>query len=221
MGTDTGANTCSGALDPNYSFTYVAGNMTITPPPQITSLSVSQGGPGTQFVINGSGFGSAQGTGTVTVNGASVPTIPAGNWTATQITVQVPTGASSGSVVVTVVGVPSNGVLFTVTVSSSISLATSLTPSTYGSSVTFTATVTGNSPTGTVTFYDFNGAVTLATNVQLNSGTATLTISTLSPGSHSITAAYSGDANNLSSTSAVFTQTVKRNTMNLPWYYGQ
>ena len=29
VGTDTGADTCSGAVDPNYSFTYVAGNVTV------------------------------------------------------------------------------------------------------------------------------------------------------------------------------------------------
>jgi hypothetical protein len=29
VGTHTGADTCSGAVGPNYSFTYVAGNMTV------------------------------------------------------------------------------------------------------------------------------------------------------------------------------------------------
>jgi hypothetical protein len=45
--------------------------------------------------------------------------------------------------------------------------------------------------------------------VSLNaSGVATITISTLAVGQHSITAAYGGDGNNSASTSAVLTQTV-------------
>jgi hypothetical protein len=92
-----------------------------------------------------------------------------------------------------------------------VMVASNLNPSTYGSQVTFTATVTGNSSSGTVTFYDFNGAVTLGTS-NLNSGMATWTISTLAPGAHTITAIYNGDPDN----SNVLTQTVNRNTMTLP-----
>ena len=66
--------------------------------------------------------------------------------------------------------------------------------------MSFTATVTGSSPTGTVQFYvdgsAFGSAVTLA------SGSATSgSTSTLSVGTHTVTAAYSGDgAFNLAST---------------------
>ncbi len=69
-------------------------------------------------------------------------------------------------------------------------------PSVFGQSVTFTATVTANSPgagtpTGTVTFKD--GATTIGTPT-LSGGVATLTTATLALGSHSITATYGGDS---------------------------
>lgn len=94
----------------------------------------------------------------------------------------------------------------TVTVAgSAVTLASSLNPSEAGQAVTFTATVTGATPTGTVTFKD--GATVLGT-VALSGGVATLTTSSLTIGSHSITAEYGGDANNGPSTSAALVQTV-------------
>jgi uncharacterized protein with GYD domain len=76
-----------------------------------------------------------------------------------------------------------------------------------GQSVTFTATISGNSgtPTGTVTFMDDStqlGTATLDAN-----GVATLTTSALSAGSHNITANYSGDGT-YDTSSATLTQTV-------------
>ncbi|HET9407547.1 MAG TPA: Ig-like domain repeat protein [Candidatus Sulfotelmatobacter sp.] len=91
------------------------------------------------------------------------------------------------------------------------SLATSLTPSTFGQSVTLTATVakvTGpTTPTGgTVTFLD--GATQIGT-ATLSNGTATLPISTLTAGSHSLTASYGGVTNQFgASTSSAINQTV-------------
>lgn len=87
------------------------------------------------------------------------------------------------------------------------SLATSAASPTFGTSVTFTATVSGNSgtPTGTVTFMD--GAVILGTST-LNGGEATLTTSSLAVGAHAIKAVYGGDSNFLISTSAPVTESV-------------
>jgi hypothetical protein len=69
-------------------------------------------------------------------------------------------------------------------------------PSTAGTSVTFTATVSPTSgttkPTGTVTFFD--GSTQIGSPVTLNNGVALLTISTLSVTTHTITAKYSGDS---------------------------
>jgi hypothetical protein len=82
-----------------------------------------------------------------------------------------------------------------------------------GASVTFTATVTGASPTGTVTFK--NGAATLGTGT-LSAGVATLTTTALvTIGTDSITAVYSGDANNLPSTSSALTETVTAATFTI------
>jgi hypothetical protein len=71
-------------------------------------------------------------------------------------------------------------------------------PSTFGQSVMFTAGVSPEEdpmalPSGTVTFYD--GATELGTGT-IGSGTpATYSTSTLTVGSHSITAVYGGDSN--------------------------
>jgi len=88
-------------------------------------------------------------------------------------------------------------------------LGSSLNPSTFGASVTLTATVTGpgGTPTGTVQFKD--GAADLGAPTALNgAGVATFATSALSVASHPITAVYSGDATYATSTSAVVDQVV-------------
>jgi hypothetical protein len=92
-------------------------------------------------------------------------------------------------------------------VSTTVTLSSSANPSTYGSSVKFTATVTPSTCTGTVTFFD--GSTSLGTGA-LSSGKATFSTSTLTAGSHSITASYGGDSNCNTSTSSVLTQTVNK-----------
>ena len=80
-------------------------------------------------------------------------------------------------------------------VASTTTLAATPDPSLSGQSVTLTATVTGTqaTPTGTVNFLD--GANALASNVALNgSGIATFATTTLSVGSHTLSASYSGSA---------------------------
>jgi hypothetical protein len=84
-------------------------------------------------------------------------------------------------------------------------LVSSLNPSLFGQFVTFTATVSGTTPTGTVQFFD--GAMPLGT-VPLSGTTAALTTSTLASGTHPITAVYSGDADDAPSTSPVLNQIV-------------
>ncbi len=78
-------------------------------------------------------------------------------------------------------------------------------PSAAGTPVTFTATVTGSSPGGAVTFYD--GASVIGT-VALSAGQASVTTSTLATGVRSITASYAGDWGNAASTSASLSHTV-------------
>ena len=88
-------------------------------------------------------------------------------------------------------------------------LMSSQNPSTYGQSVTFTATITSSSaatPTGTVSFE--NGTGSLVT-IKLVGGSASLTTSTLSVGSHTITAYYNGSTKYATSSSAL-SQTVDK-----------
>ena len=107
---------------------------------------------------------------------------------------------------------PSTSSAVQVTVSqatTTTALSSSSPTSTVGQSVTFTATVTpatSGTPTGSVTFFD--GAATLGSGILNSSRQATFSTSSLSAGTHSITAAYGGDTNFMGSTSAVFTQTV-------------
>lgn len=79
--------------------------------PQISGLTPTSGAVGTQVSITGANFGSNQGTSTVSFNGTSATP---GSWSNSSIAVQVPPGATTGNVVVTVGGVTSNGVSFTV-----------------------------------------------------------------------------------------------------------
>ena len=69
---------------------------------------------------------------------------------------------------------------------STTSVASSKNPSTFGASVTFTATVAGSNPTGSVNFKDGGGSITGCSAVALtgsgNSRTATCTTSALSVG---------------------------------------
>src|SRR5206468_12067527 len=83
---------------------------TITVPPTITSLTPASGPVATPITIAGSGFGATQGASSVTFNGTTAtPT----SWSATSIVVPVPAGATTGTVVVTVGGLASNGSAFT------------------------------------------------------------------------------------------------------------
>ncbi len=90
--------------------------------------------------------------------------------------------------------------------STTTSVTSSGTPVSFGTPVTFTATVGVNGATsGTVTFFD--GVTTLCANVALGGlspggATYTCTVPDLVVGTHAVTAAYSGDANNSASNSA-------------------
>lgn len=79
-------------------------------------------------------------------------------------------------------------------------------PSKTGEAVTFTATVSGKAPTGSVTFYD---GTTALGSVALSGATARFTTSSLAAGWRRISAEYVGDATNRPSTSTpVLFQTV-------------
>jgi hypothetical protein len=81
-------------------------------------------------------------------------------------------------------------------------------PSTYGQTVTFTATVSPSTATGTVQFLDNGNPV--GSPMTLSGGTATYSTAALTVGTHSITASYGGDTNFVSSTSSALSQEVDR-----------
>lgn len=91
----------------------------------------------------------------------------------------------------------------------SVTLNPSASSASYGSTITLTANVTGTMPSGSVTFKD--GGTTLGV-VNVAAGVATLTTSTLSVGTHSLSAEYSGDSINNVATSSVATVTITQVT---------
>jgi hypothetical protein len=107
----------------------------------------------------------------------------------------------------------STAVVETITkASTAVTVTSTQNPTSYGQSVTFTATVSpvapgSGLPTGTVTF---KAGATSYPAAPIAGGQATLTLSTLAPGAQSITASYSGDGNFNKSTSLTFSQTVNK-----------
>ncbi len=100
----------------------------------------------------------------------------------------------------------------------SVGLASSANPASTGTSVIFTATVTGSAPTGSVRFTADGttltgcGAVALpagsASSKTVTCSTASLSASTRRSPSHSIVATYGGNSANAGSTSATLAQVV-------------
>ncbi len=95
----------------------------------------------------------------------------------------------------------------------SSTLTSSLNPSNYGQSVILTAAVSASSgtPTGNVVFTDTSTSTTLG-SATLVSGTASISVSSLAAGTHSITATYQGSPTFAASTSTPLTQTVNAAT---------
>ena len=140
-------------------------------------------------------------SGTLTVNALYFGTTQkaAGTWATSGATHNNPVFTGAGVVNVTTGPASSTG----------LNLTSGSNPSTYGSPVTFTATVSGNSPTGTVQFL-VDGVAT-DSPVTLAGGSAVWTTSalTVSGSPHQITAAYSGDDNNNPSSANTMQQVVQ------------
>ena len=97
----------------------------------------------------------------------------------------------------------STSAAFTVTVSqlaTTTGLTATPTAINYGSATLLSATVSSSSVTGTITFKD--GTNTIGSPVTVSNGVASLSVTTLTVGTHSITAVYSGDNNYSTSASA-------------------
>jgi hypothetical protein len=201
---------CAGAVDPNYSFSYVAGTLTITKVilvPITTFSLVSSPNPSTygssviftatapplatgtvQFYDNGVAMGSP----VVVSSGVaaySTSTLPVGTQTITAV--------YSGDT--NYAGVTSSPLSQVITKGSvTFTVGSSVNPSTYGSPATLTITCTGSevgvTPTGNLTISDSLGW-TAPGPVSLVAGVGTLTTSTLPVGTNTLTIVYNGDVN--------------------------
>ena len=128
----------------------------VTVPPVVTGMSPSSGPVGTSVIISGTGFGTTQGTSTVSFSGA-LATVA--SWSDSAISVTVPAGAATGNVVVTAAGLLSNGMIFTVTVPTIASVSPTAGP--VGTNVTISGTTFGATQgTSTVTFNGIAAAPT-------------------------------------------------------------
>jgi autotransporter-associated beta strand protein len=157
----------------------------------VAAVSPGAGVPGgtVQFQVDGTNVGSPVALTNGSATSSAISTLGVGNhivtasYTDNAGDFNTSSGTLSGGLTVNQAG-------------SKVAVSSSVQPSVFGQSVTFTATVTAaapgaGTPTGTVTFQD-NG-VTLST-VNLSNGSATGTFS-LVVGSHAITVQYSGDKN--------------------------
>src|SRR6266700_1819993 len=122
---------------------------TFTVAPSLSSLSPQYGASGDSVTISGSNFGAAQGMSAVSFNGTlASPT----SWSSSTILAPVPAAASTGPVSVTVQGMASNGLAFTVT--PTISGAS---PNSGAVGTLVTITGSGFGPTQGTTTITFNG----------------------------------------------------------------
>jgi hypothetical protein len=102
------------------------------------------------------------------------------------------------------------------TTTTALALTSGNNPSTYGQSLTYTATVSpqySGTPTGTVTFFD--GANSLGVGTNAGGATWTLNTSALTGGPHTITASYGGDSNFTGSGPAALAQTINQATISI------
>ncbi|RSL17574.1 VCBS repeat protein [Edaphobacter aggregans] len=149
----------------------------------------------------------ATGTVAFSSNGTSLGTIAVNNGVATVSTSTLPVGSDA------IVAVYSGDTNYSTATSNLPQTVNKATPSmtattsgasTYGASVTLTATLTGGAGagvTGSVAFTD--GALALGTGTVSAAGIATISTTALPTGSSTITATYSGDANNAGTTATV------------------
>lgn len=156
------------------------------PAPSIASLSVTSGAVGTPVTITGANFGSMQGGSVVKFNST---TATATSWNDTTIMTSVPSGATTGSVKVTVGGQTSNGVNFAVTASN---VTVTLTPVRGGATVTqpfaLTAAVQNDPASAGVNWSSSGGSLT-------NQTPTSATFSAAAAGVYTITATSKTDPN--------------------------
>ena len=193
---------------------------TVNPTITLNTANLALGA--TTLTINGTGFDTTAANNTVTFNNGAVGTVSSA--TSTTLTINLTTLSTAGNLtaVVTTNGASSGTAVQVATVvpaPTTTTLTSSVNPSLFGQSVTFTATVAVTSPgtgtpAGTVEFFD--GQTSLGT-VTLASGSATsAAITNFGVSTHSITAVYSGSSNFVTSTSTAVSQVVNLGIANTP-----
>jgi hypothetical protein len=193
----------SGAALTNYSVVLVNGSLSITQNQtalviNVNSASRLYGAPNPAF--SGTVTGIAAGDDVVvSYTTTATPASPAGQYS---IGASV-SGTSAGNYIATI----HPGTLDVSPINTVTTVTSSGSPVAAGTNVTFTATVTSatSAPTGTVNFSD--GATLLGTGTINSSGVATLSTTTLTAGSHTITATFQANTNFVTS-SATFTQII-------------
>ncbi len=233
--------TVSGAVETNYSISYVNGTLIVTPVPIATTTKIKSSdnssvyGESVTFtatITASSGKTKPSGTVTFSDGNAVLGTASASNGTATFTTSALTVG--SHSITAVYAGIESVSASFSESASAVLAetvaqavttttLSASSTRATSGQSVTFTAKVVPTSPgtgtpTGTVTFKD--GSITLgaATLSPVTGGAqATFATSTLPIGTDSITAVYAGSTDYTTSTSKALSVKIRQAAAATPW----
>ncbi|MFZ0814252.1 MAG: IPT/TIG domain-containing protein, partial [Candidatus Sulfotelmatobacter sp.] len=146
---------------------------TVNPATTITNVFPTNGLPGTQVTISGSGFGATQGSGNVWLG--TTPAI-VNNWSDGQIIATVGAGAATGNALVLQNGTLSNAVPFTI----NLPQITGITPNTgsEGTVVTITGVSFGTTQgSGTVLIGSTNGSVIGWSNTQVTASVAANAVS--------------------------------------------
>jgi hypothetical protein len=219
-----GAQTLSTTFTPTDTTTYATVNASVTLQVNALSSTISVGTSGSPTTYGGpvtfTATVSSGASGTVTFYDGNTAI---GTGTISGTTANFVTSSLSGGAHTITASWPGNsdytgatsGPIFqqVSVASSTISVGTSGSPSIYGGSVTFTATLPSGA-SGTVTFYDANTSIGTGT---ISGTTATFTTSSLTAGSHSITAGWTGNTNYTGNTSSAITQGVSQATPTVTW----
>jgi parallel beta-helix repeat protein len=190
------------SVSPNLSLPFRPITMTVT----VSSAYTTPAGSIT-FMTGGATLATA----TLAANGtasAAISTLGAGTYSITAVYGgSTEYAASTSNVVLEII----NGAPTTT------SLISSPNPSSFGQTVTFTASVAaqqpGTTPTGTVTFMD--GAASFGTETLSAAQNAQFSISSLAAGMHNITAVFNGSTNDAKSTSNLVVQVVNLDSASL------
>ena len=168
------------------------------------SRQYGQGNPAFSYtvtgtLVNGDTYATAV-TGVPVFSTTATVTSPVGTYP-----ISITGGLSSANYSVAFV----NGTLTVSKGTPSVTVASSQNPSTPATTVTFTATLSAGA-SGTVTFMDGTTVMGMGT---VSNGSASFSTSTLSVGTHPVTAVYGGDANYNGATSGALSQVVNKITL--------